>query len=54
MCSNSHQALPAQRWRESIPTKALLTLGPAKTADVKQTPSYNLSNRKGLIVLVIE
>jgi len=47
-------ALRAQRWRDGMPTNALLISGPSKSADIEQTLAYGVHGPKELIVLLVD
>ncbi len=44
----------AERWRDGMPSNALLISGPSKTADIEQTLSYGIHGPVELVVLLLE
>jgi len=52
--STLHELMAAERWRDGLPTNALLISGPSKSADIEQTLAYGVHGPARLIVLVRE
>ena len=48
------EAMSSERWREGMPTNALLISGPSKTADIELTLTFGVHGPKELIVLIVD
>jgi L-lactate dehydrogenase complex protein LldG len=47
-----HSAISAERWKDAMPTNALVISGPSKTADIQQTLAYGAHGPRELVVLL--
>jgi L-lactate dehydrogenase complex protein LldG len=50
--SDFHSAITTERWKDGLPTNALLICGPSKTADIQQTLAYGAHGPRELVVLL--
>ena len=50
--SDFHSAITTERWKDGLPTNALLVCGPSKTADIQQTLAYGAHGPRELVVLL--
>ncbi len=48
-----HEAMTADRWRDGLPTNAVLVSGPSKTADIEQTLVYGVHGPRRLVVILL-
>jgi L-lactate dehydrogenase complex protein LldG len=48
-----HAAVTAERWKDGLPTNAVLVSGPSKTADIQQTLAYGAHGPRELVVLLL-
>lgn len=47
-------AMARERWREQMPTNALLISGPSKTADIELVLTFGVHGPKELVVLILD
>lgn len=48
------EVVEKEKWREGMPTNALLISGPSKSADIEQTLAYGVHGPKELVVVMVE
>ena len=48
-----HAAIRDDKWKDTLPTNALLVSGPSKTADIQQTLAYGAHGPREVVVLLL-
>ncbi|TWI52451.1 L-lactate dehydrogenase complex protein LldG [Pseudomonas duriflava] len=54
IADNFYTFQETHRWRDGMPTNALLISGPSKTADIEQVLAYGAHGPKDLIVMILK